>query len=259
MIGHGKGWFLRHKKQCIIVAILGIAILAGMYVFASIKNWESYEQQNAHYMTDAQQKVDQALAKVGQDNLKSDEKMRQFDHLSAFLKEGDRRCESNFLFSWQQALPINGARIETCQNQSKRLSSLRSSLDIVTAHLKNEQELTALIVTASGAKANPGEAEWPIILEQWAVAEDQLRTKKVTKTFESTKAMGIGKMQAVRSAWQALIDANKAKDRAEYEAAAASLAQSYGALVEITQAAEVSLTPLVANFNQAYKEAFKKP
>lgn len=251
---------MHHKKRWIIVVSLCVlAAVVGCYVFASIKNWENYEQQNARNLTSLRQKTDQALEKISQSKLKRDEKMQQFDQLSASLKESSGLCGNSLLFSWQQSLPANKTKVDDCQDQSKRFATLQSKLDVIIAHLKSEQELTSLIAAASNVKMNPGEADWPLILQQWSTAEEQLRKKNVTKTFESTKAKGIEKLQAIRAAWQALIDANKAKDRAKYEAAASSLSLSYGALSEITQSAETALVSLIASFNESYKDAFKKP
>lgn len=232
-----------------------VAVLVGVYIFFSFQVWSDLDKQSQARNSIVKGQLVAALNMKSTTEAEKLKKTTQIKAASEAINSQANTCEVPFLFAWQQSLGSNTEKLEQCKTTAAKLQKIKSSLDAVVIHIENEQMLSQLIAGV-GVSQQAGEADWPDIAKQWGDAETAMSKKAVAESFKSAQDLAKKQAGALQDAWQALIAANAAKDRAQYETAVATIAANYKSLGEVSQLSQAGLQPLIAEFELIYNKTF---
>lgn len=252
LLSHRKGWFIGLGIG--LVCVLGV-----LYIWGSVMAWESFEKGNLAWHDEMKERSKKVFSVTVKNQVEKAKKQQEFDDLMTTIQSKSDRCNFSPLFSWQQFIQVNKERMQKCQQLVSGVRTFGKSLSAVNDHLRSENNVAQIIRDAAQTNTEVDETKWPGVTKQWADAETKIQKLNVAGSFSATKDLAVSKAKSIQAAWNALIAANSAKDRAKYEEADAMLTQAYGTLDEITQSSEAKLLPLITKLEQAYSKAYKKP
>jgi hypothetical protein len=129
-------------------------------------------------------------------------------------------------------------------------TKLSGPLQKVIAYIRDDNKLAAILATApqSGELAD---TTWEAQVISWQKMITDIEGTTVSPVFTSVKVLAVTRSVAVKDAWQAVIAAHQAKDKAKYLAAQDDLAHALDELNEITITSEKELMPLTAELEKA--------
>lgn len=253
---HKKSDVFRSKKFWFISGVTIVALLICVYLWLSFHVWAQLDEKANSSYSVIGQKATAILAmstKTTEDKIK---KRTALVDLSTTIKQAKDDCKVEPLYSWQQIISVNNDKMLSCKQLFDNPEKFANSLDEVTAHMKNAEQVAGIISKAAKAQDSVPEDEWAATQKQWADAEKSLSEMKIEKSFSKTKKLAVDKVHAIQIAWQKIIVANQAQDRAQYEQATQSLTTAYGGVKDIADSSNESLEPLIENLDKAYRNAF---
>lgn len=253
-----KNFFLGSKKTWLIggVILLALGSLIGFVLFSRYA-WDKYENDYVAWHTNIESRVDRSFAlssSTADDRMK---KLAALQSLNDDIKGGAKQCAAYGWLHWQKVIDAVEQKINKCKLLADRVGKFGNDLGIVTDHLLSDKATSLVIVDthlANGVK----ESDLAAVKDHWAKVVASLEKQKVSKTFLSTNKLAIEKAKMVRDAWQAVLDANVAKDRSRYEASVNTLKSAYDGLAAIGVSSEKALLPLLDVTQKSYDQVFEK-
>lgn len=253
MISLPRMRLLRSKKRiAVLVAMLVVVISIGCYGLWSKQTWDAYQpaymQQHQNLKNDINKLV-QAPTATPEDRtaiLKGLESVSRQTDVSS-----QRQCQVSPVVAWQAKVWRNlEAAQDNCATTMTSATKLGSPLQKVTAYIQDDNKLAAILATApqSGELAD---STWEAQVASWQKMITDIEGTTVSPAFVSVKTLAATRTTAVKDAWQAVIAAHQAKDKAKYLAAQDDLARALDELNEITITSEKELTPLTTELEKA--------
>lgn len=242
-----KWWLLGGAGLTLLILGVGYGILSQRY-------WSDYEQKNHHHYMSAREKIDTALA------MKSSSSADQTKKLDAFEVANDTLddttiCKVAPLYAWQGSLTKPKALAAECGSKATKVAAFQNRLEAVLHHLRGEAQLVKIISSVAPVD-EADESKWVGTLAAWRTVTAQVSSVDTSASVKSTQQVAKEKAEAVTAAWQALIAAHDAKDRAKYETALTDLTAAYGKLGDISSQSESSLNDLLKKLETNYHDAF---
>jgi len=246
---------MRYKKWWIIggSVFAGLLILGGIIAW-NILSWADYEQKYTSWHSQLRTKTDVALALPAKTPSDREKKRSSLGALGGIINEGKSHCDRYKIIHWQQFIPQVKERIDACNQIRERSGRFAIDMNIVVGYLDAEQGITRVLAKGIATKLDEG-----VMKQQpqvWLGIEKEVGVLDIPERFVPVRQLAVVKAAAVREAWQLLVAANDAKDRAKYEEATDKLAAAYGAFGEITDLSEKTFVPLVASLEKSYQQAF---
>ena len=200
-----KGWLIAGGILLTLLIVIG-------FVLFSRYAWDKYENDYTAWHASIESRVDQGLALKSST---SDDRMKKLSTLHSLnddIKAGMKQCEAYNWLHWQQMIDVIEQKINKCEVLMERVGQFGDDLGIVVDHLESEKAVS--VVIADTVLANEvNENDLAAVRDHWIGVVVALEKQKVSKTLLSTKKLAIEKTGMVRDAWQAVVDANTAKDR----------------------------------------------
>jgi hypothetical protein len=236
-----------------IGAPIGIIVLsAGLYAYWSINTWNNYQTRFTGLQNDAQSKIKGAL---GLKVETPEERTKKLDALQAsrdmLPTDKDSLCQVSAVVDWQNFVGNLREQKEKCNETKTKLVSLRSTLDKLVEYLEDEHALAKALSTlpAGGAVA---EGDWAKQRDGYKAVLKSVGDAQATSDFTSIKQTAVEKLTSTVAAWEEVLAAHGAKDKARYTKAAAALAASYDGLQAVSKTSSDRLQVLVKSFEDSY-------
>jgi hypothetical protein len=244
---------IHSKKRLIIFAgVLLVLVLAVAYSLWSKQTWDVYRPT----YTQQEQAIKIDLATVATAKVTTpEERTEVLAHLvtlSEKIATTDQAvCHIHPFVAWQAKLGKALAAAQAdCSAMVSQVAQLQTPLKKVTTYTKNDNELATILaaIPQTGELADDTWDKQVVLWQDCASAVDRL---SVGSDFAPVKQSALTKVNAVRDAWQAVIAAHQAKDKAKYIAAQGGLAQSLDGLNELSVTSEKELSGLVKELEKA--------
>lgn len=226
--------------------------LCGLVRILERTTWNNYQTHFTGLQNDSQSKIKNAL---GLKVETSEERTKKLDALQAardlLPTDKDAMCQVNPAVDWQNFVGNLREQKEKCNEAKAELVSIRGALDKVVEYLKSEHALAkALGTIPAGGEVVEGD---------WAKQRDGYKTVLKTVTdlsangdFVSVKQTAVEKLTTVVAAWEEVLAAHGAKDKARYTKAAAALAASYDGIAAVGKTSSDHLQTLIKSFEENY-------
>ena len=247
------------RRRIIAIGILVLLLIAlGSYILWSRQIWSQYTPSYVAWQTEVKAAADKivTLPLVTDDDRKTFN--TQLNALSVRINEKKVAiCNVNPAVQWQSAFmqSLKQARA-SCQASAAEVSEFNNQLSAIVAFNDDDRKLAEILQNVSrGTEVN--EEAWPKQVEAWNGAIRSTRELTPTEDFKPVQQRAVEKMTAVKVAWEGLIAAHQAKDKAKYTAAVAAVGVSYDNLDDITTASEAAVTALAKDLQSRYQAAFK--
>lgn len=239
----------RVSKKLILFGIpAGLIVVVAVYVWWSISSWSAYEQK----YTEKQHDIQRSLESVW--NMPADtveQKQAKLARLASTNTEisnvGLDNCNQTLLLGWQRIIQANGDREKACRESVQSMQELSASLKPVIEFLQQGEAMAKIMAQApSGAETT--EADFNGQLNSWRATLDSVKGMGGSGEFETVKQATQGSIEGVVKAWEGVIAAHEAKDKARYTKAVQALAGAYDRLGDITKAHDERLNALIVEF-----------
>ncbi len=244
--------FVRSKWFFIALAVF-LAALVGLYAWWSISSWNSYQTRYTALRTVTEQQLGKAIDMKIETTEQRKEKLTALKNVAETLPtpSGDI-CQVGFATAWQGFIEDLKKKKEECNKGQAVLITLRSSLDKVVVHLESDRTLATLLSAAPVGGEIP-EADWTKQRDAWSGVAVTVRELQSDNDFAPVKQVAIDRMGGMVAAWEEVLAAHQAKDKARYIKAASTLAQAFDNLAAISQASTGELQKRVKDLESAYQ------
>lgn len=245
--------FMRSRRfiigGCVFIAFIAFAA----YGWWSNAAWNSYE---SRYVGMQQRINTQLTATFSLQSDTADEKQVKLAELSKLQTElgaSNSLCSQNKLIDWQQRVIKEYAkRDERCREGQSLIASFEVRLRAVVEYLQNEHALAAMLAVGP-LQAEVSESEFEGQLQAWRSIAESIKNTRNADSFETVKQSAMDTTGNVVKAWEEVVVAHQAKDKARYTRANQELAASYDRLENITATSAKELVRTVDNLKEAYQ------
>lgn len=246
-----------HQQLCVFVVISVTVIgLIGTYSFWSLKTWEAYRLSYGAWQKELRTDTDTAVTLPTANQAQRSQKTAALEGISSDIIAAKRSlCAIHVMVRWQVIIIALKEREDTCHRVVETASSLGEKIQTTTKYLENEQVLVGIITAASNSQASTTEATWQSQVETWGIAVEAIKKMSVEPAFIPVKDGTLSATQSVATAWQNIVVAHKAKDKAKYVEAQTRLADAYDALRGVVSHSH-EFTKLADSLQAAYGETF---
>jgi len=249
----------KRRRVIIIAAVTLVAVLIGAYAFWSVNTWGAYKTSYADWQKELRTSVDAAIALPVTTSSERTKKLSAFKNISTEIDSAKQSlCRLPTMIGWQRVIGTLHEREEACNQVVGRAGAFGEKMKATVGYLESEQALASAIaamVAASNDKLT--EATWGSQVSIWQDGGKVIaKVALPTATFKPIKADAIEKAKAVELAWQELIVAHEAKDKAKYVEAQGKLAAAYDGLAGVATASGQVLSTLATSLQTAYAETF---
>jgi len=247
------------RRRVIIAAISGLVlVLVAVYTFWSMNTWSVYKTTYESWQKELRNDVDAAMALPGTTANERAKKLTAFKSISSTItKTQQSLCRTPAIITWQHVIGELRHRQEVCAQIINKADSFGKKMQTTNSYLENEQTTANTIekaLVASEGKVT--EATWNSQVAIWQDAGKAIRNLSSEAAFTPIKASALEKIKVLESAWQELIAAHTAKDKAKYTEAQGKLTIAYEALSSLSTVSVEQLTKLADSLQSAYAQAF---
>lgn len=244
--------WIRSKWLKIGLPVAVILLSAGLYVFWSINTWNNYQTRFTGLQNDAQSKIKGALGMKVESH---DERVKKMDALQEsrdmLPTSTDPLCQVNPAVDWQNFVGNLKEQKEKCGEVRAKLVNLRDALDKVIVYLENDHALSqALSGLPVGGEV--AEGDWVVQRDGYKAVLKQVSDLQVSGDFSSAKQAVVDKLTATVAAWEEVLAAHGAKDKARYTKATKTLAENYDGILSVGKVSSDRLQELVKLFENSY-------
>jgi hypothetical protein len=225
------------RLTIILLALTVLLVAVGLYVWQSALAWREYERRLSTEKAAYEQLQTKATTGTPTERLKA---IRELDDEIA---ERGRLCDINGLYTWQASVvPALRDGVAACEAAVKRLDVLSSPLGALRDYLDTAEKLRGVVATLVSSEALT-EKNWAELgvkrAEEVQASLRQLKTQDKDAKQLLDQAKGLSD-QLVK-AWQTLLSANEAKDKAAFLGASASVAKAYADFVGLADTADTDI------------------
>lgn len=255
MIHAKQNLWERYKRRWIIGGICVGLIAMGSAITWNILAWQDYEQKPTTWKATLRTQTDEVLALPAKTAADRDRKHRSLVALHTTISGGKDICQRYQILHWQRFIPRVKEYIDRCTETIGELTQFARDIIKVTDYIDAERNMTASL--AKGVATKLDEAAWRLQPQTWQGIEKELSELRSPHAFREVHQLAEAKARSVREAWQALVVASEAKDRAKYEAASGKLAAIYDTFGELASLSENTFLPLATALEKSYQQVFK--
>lgn len=248
MLLHPKG----SKKKILIlvagvIAILGILVALAFWFKGNAETGATNSIKVAH--TDVNSALKTLNSKLANTKLSSHDKLKAFNDLEASIAETESNTCSidskNIMFGLSDAK-------KKCDTARKQLSSIKTSVQKIEESAKDDQTLAQVLAPIKSADAKDPAKQ----LEAWDTVAANIPKANVSKGSEAIKNHLITVASSYRDAWKELAEADKAQNKAKYDAAVKKLDAAKDELSKVATDQTAAFKKNLAQFKQTVS-AFK--
>lgn len=226
------------RLTIILTIVLLVVIGVGLYVWQSATAWSAYERRlTAEQATYTQL---QAAAMTGT----AEERLQAIRKLDDKLADRGKLCHVDTLYAWQATVvPVLRDGVESCQSAAKQLNALADPLGALRDYLDTTEQVSEIIaeLTPSGPLTETNWAKQG--LEKARQAQKSIETLQVSgKDAKELVEQAKGLSDRLAKAWQELLSANEAKDKAAFITANADVAKAYVDFAGLADTADAQIT-----------------
>jgi hypothetical protein len=246
------------RRLIVTVAIaLGMVLIAA-YASWSVNTWGSYKTTYENWQKGLRTSVDTAMALPETTAKERAAKLTAFKAISSTITSAqDSLCHTPVIITWQHVIVSLRQREEACAQTIGKANSFGKSMELTTSYLESEQAVAAIIEKALAASQDKlTEATWGSQAAIWQDADKNMGKVSSGVAFAPVKAGAFEKIKVLESAWQELLAAHTAKDKAKYTEAQSKLVVAYGALASLSTVGTEQLAPLTLSLQSAYSQLF---
>ncbi len=247
----------RHKRSVIILSSSAIFILlVGGYALWSIHAWSGYKTTHETWHNTIKKDIHNALALSATNYDERSRKMSRLQHISTNITSAKSSlCDVSGLFSWQRIISSIKTEREACDRNVTTADMFNIKMRQTISYLESEQSLGKIIAPLM-VQDKITEASWDSQPASWQAAADTIKKMSVNTTFAPVKTNAVDVTRSIQSAWQMLISAHKAKDKAKYLDAQSKLTQAYSGLPLLATKSTEHFNTIVKPLQDAYQRAF---
>lgn len=249
----------RVNKRGWIIGVTLFCLILGGYAFVSVRYWQDYDHRAEEKYQQIKDKTKKALALSAASQEEKNKKLIAFEEITHSITRYDSSCTVDWLFSWQQQLPVSKIKVEKCKKIAERLMRFSGLLVRTVEYIKAEKMLSTILTEASKTGMSVADSDMQQLLQQWTNAVKTIEGQTGPSDFKKTKESALQSARSVQMAWQGLIEAGTSKDRTKYEQAIIRLATTYDALGQIAQTSQQQLEVILAELDRSFEAAFQKP
>lgn len=240
------------RKRLIFLSVVTL-LLIGLITYSvySLLMWRSYKNKTVDLSRTWIEKLDKVLPVVSSNSNFQTKVGNLREYIDGF--EGFELCKTSSLTSWQRVISPVGSLIEQCQTEVAAINELVNKLNSVVSYLENEYALGDIFKNSTSLKSEQEEADWEASANIWKLVCTNIESLKVADEFIETKQTAKAAADGIYVAWQELLNAHKAEDRARFNGARSALVLSYDRLAEIQVVSEDRLNKLTDNLESTYQ------
>lgn len=243
MLLHPKG----SKKKLLIIAA-GIAILVGILIGVAFWAKGAAESGATTSIKTAHTNVSDSLktlnAKLIDTKLSSNDKVKAFDELEKSITKAESDvCSTeskNIMYGLSNAK-------NRCDDVKKKLSNIKTSAQNIAESAKDDQTLAQVLAPIKTADATSPAKQ----LEAWTTVSTNVTKVTTSNASNSIKKQLTDISSAYKTAWQELVDADKAQNKANYDAAVKKLDTAKDALSKVASDQTTAFKTSLTQFKQA--------
>lgn len=240
--------FRRPSKRVILPAVcVAVVLVGGIYTWQSLSTWRDYEARLKNEQAEYSRLKQTALN--GDTTSKRLSAVRSLDNT---LAERSDLCYMNPLYSWQSAVvPVLKNGMKQCTDKVKQLSRVAAPLSELRDYLDSAEQVKKVV-----AQLVPSET---FNEKNWATnglqqAQDvQSQVEKLGGTGDVKKLNDEAKQHAdaLVTAWEGLVKANEAKDKAAFVTASAAVLKAYADFAGLADTADEAISQKVTAVTDA--------
>lgn len=254
---HGLFGRIRTKQNIIVVSLVGVLVLMGSYVLWSKYNWDTYQESYTGWKNTVKKELDAAMARPDKTDKDRQSKLKALEQVAASIESKQSTiCNVPMLISWQHIWEDVKRHIDDCQSSSTAMADLGHELNTITAYLKDEASLSALLLQLPIDKTEIAETEWPARAAMWHAISAKVAKLDGHKTFKPVQEAAAKALEKVDASWQAVLAADKAKDEAKYQKTHTELVQAYSLINAIADANSSQFNLLLQAYEKAYRSIY---
>lgn len=246
------------KKRFIIVgSLLSVIIATGVYVLWSKQVWDDYQPSYTQWHQSIKDDTDKAVALPA---ASVEERTTALVALKKVTQQigisQDKVCVMHPLVQWQQKLiaKLDEAQI-ACRKEVDKTTTFKTSLNAIVLYIEDDQEL-AKIMMAIPQPDEVADDNWEKQVIAWDGAIKSTEKLSVSDSFKPTQQLAIAQMTKMKAAWQGVIAAHQAKDKAAYLTAQGALASAIDELDMIATTSQKTVADLSRQLEAASDATF---
>lgn len=239
------------KPRIIIVAVVGLLIAIGGYIYWSAQVWNNYETSYVTWRQDINHDIDTALqlpTTTGEERLR---KMAELKTIVVTTEENQSTCDISGAIAWQRNIGGLGSKIEACEQVMRPVSDYRSKLDRALVYLEAERKI-ADIISSTATNTKQTEKTWDAQVASWSKAVNDISSLQVSDDFGVTKEYALKYAKKMESTWKSLVVAHKAKNKANYLKAYAEIVSAHEMLGVLASDSQVRLKAILRDLQASY-------
>ena len=243
MLLHPKG---SKKKLLILIAavVVTIGVLVGLafWLKAGAESGATSSIKQAH--ADINSALKTLNGKLIDTKLSSSDKVKAFTDLEgAITKTDSTACSSeskNIMFGLSNAK-------SRCDDAHKKLASIKASVQKIENSVKDDQTLSGVLAPIKAADAASPTKQ----LEAWTAVSTNVAKVSTSSIGTALKKQLTDVSSAYKTAWQELIDADKAQNKTNYDDAIKKIDTAKDALSKIATDQTVAFKESLVQFKKA--------
>lgn len=165
-------------------------------------------------------------------------------------------CEISPLIGWQSFLGNLSETVNECNAKKEKLKQLVSDIGSIGGYIADEKTMSEIIYNANveaEKKNNAGELDK--INDIWAEAADSVsRISDDSSQFQATGEYAYLALNKLADAWKKVSDANKAKNRQQFEKARTDLVKVYSVFDDVTEYSKDETIKLIDVLYASYEK-----
>lgn len=253
-----RSFIAKHRRGVIGVAIaLLITLLFVLYIAWSMQAWATYKTTYTTWQYDLRTDVDGTLKLPVATQEGRLQKMSELRKVAETISSAEKSlCSVHPAASWQHFISSLKTREEECKEYLQNATTFNQKLEVAIRYLENDQALAKIIASAPNSAEKIKDDAWEVQVTAWRNVGTNIEKLPVGTDFTPVKNSAKEAAKGIEAAWQGVIDAHKAKDKAKYEAAHTALTEAYNTLAAISTRGAEQFKPLAEALQAAYVQAF---
>lgn len=243
MLLHPKG----SKKKIVIIAagvlvVIGILIATAFWLKGSVETNASSSIKKSH--TDVDGALKTLNKKLADTKLSSTDRIKAFTSLEDSVgKINKELCSSeskNVMFNLSDAK-------KQCGETHKKLSAIETSLQKIQERVKDDQSLAQVLAPVKSADVKDPAKQ----LEAWTTVVNSAAKATVSQDGVGFKSHLLAAAISYRDAWKELVEADKAQNKANYDAAIKKIDTAKDELAKVAGEQTTAFKKSLVEFKQS--------
>lgn len=237
-----------NRTVIVVLALLFVCLTA--YSVYSVLTWRSLDTERQVWQAGMVDRIKKAL----DGSMSAEARLTILETISKDIDTGARDvCAVASPIDWQmRVLPSLRSAQEQCQQELTRLTDATRPLRDIVQFAHNERQLADVLAPTAKLPQRPTEKDWQTILTSWQQTSTAINELEKGEDFQPVQRITKEKVDAIVSAWQRIIAADKAENRSAFTSARQILDTRYDELGDITTVLHEQRQKLLAAFEKDY-------